>query len=102
MNGRKAALFSLDCSYWRGITLMLLPFLLIAIMLLLTELSTRSHAGEGSESSWALFFLASFALVLASAAISVVVTQHIAVGRALFYGRLREEPAGQAASGAAA
>lgn len=88
MKGNKMRSFKLDCSYWKPITLALVPLVVMAgcgcVLSIMPSDATQSYVLP--------FFAAYFITVLVLIAIFVVVGNYIKVGQGLLYQELSQVP----------
>lgn len=84
MAGNKMRSFRLDCSYWKAITLMLLPMLMMPLAVTVVE--TRRE----DSLAIAAVGLVAFVCVVGSIVLAVVVAQYISVGQGFLYLEIRD------------
>ena len=86
MKGNKLKSFKLDCSYWKPLTLMLLPVLTTVAVILLDVLLLQ----KGEKMLPSLLGLVGAFAFLASVAACIVIGQYIGVGQGFFYEELKQ------------
>ena len=91
MKGNKFKSFKLDCSYWKSITLMLLPLVVLG----LTILVNAWYFGEGKQ-GLAIIAIVAFLCLLAFLPLVLVVPQYVSVGQGFFYEELKRKSAAEA------
>ena len=85
MKGNKMKSFKLDCSYWKPITLMLMPLVVLGLAIYVNEW----YFGEGNQ-GLAILAVAVFLCLIAFLPLALVVSQYISVGQGLFYTELKK------------
>ena len=90
MKGNKFKSFKLDCSYWKAITLMLLPLLVLALTILVNEW----QCGEGPQGVATIGAVA-FVCLVAFLPLAIVVPKYISVGQGFLYEELRSRTFGE-------
>ena len=80
MKGNKFKSFKLDCSYWKSITLMLLPLLVLSLTIEINEWCY----GEGRQ-GLAIIAIVAFPCLIAFVTLALIVPQYISVGQGFFY-----------------
>ena len=85
MKGNMLKSFKLDCSYWKSITLMLLPLLVLSLTILLNE----CYFGEGKQGLAIIAPVALFCLIV-FLPLSLIVPQYISVGQGFLYEELKK------------
>ena len=84
MKGNKLKSFKLDCSYWKPITLMLLPFVVMFLAACACNLLGNAKPVV------AIVCIVVFLCVIALLPLAIVVTQYISVGQGFFYEELKK------------
>ena len=78
--------FKLDCSYWKSITLMLLPLLVLSLTILINEW----YFGEGKQGLAIIGVVALLCLAVLMPLI-LIVPQYIRVGQGFLYEELKQQ-----------
>ena len=86
MKGNMFKSFRLDCSYWKPITLMLLPLLVLSLTILINEWCF----GEGKQ-GLAIIAIAAFLCLAVLIPLGLIVPQYIRVGQGFLYEELKRE-----------
>ena len=86
MKGNKLKSFKLDCSYWKSITLMLLPLLVLSLTIFASELCL----GAGRQ-GLALVGVVAFLCLAVFLPLVLVVPQYVSVGQGFLYEELKQQ-----------
>lgn len=86
MKGNMLKSFKLDCSYWKSITLMLLPLLVLSLAILINEW----YFGEGKQGLAVIGVVALLCLAVLMPLI-LIVPQYIRVGQGFLYEELKQQ-----------
>ena len=86
MKGNMLKSFRLDCSYWKSITLMLLPLLVLSLTILINEW----YFGEGKQGLAIIGVVALLCLAVLMPLI-LIVPQYIRVGQGFLYEELKQQ-----------
>ena len=86
MKGNMLKSFKLDCSYWKSITLMLLPLLVLSLTIGINEWCY----GEGRQ-GLAIIAIVAFPCLIAFFLLVLIVPQYIRVGQGFLYEELKQE-----------
>ena len=86
MKGNMLKSFKLDCSYWKSITLMLLPLLVLSLTIGINEWCY----GEGGQ-GLAIIAIVAFPCLIAFFLLVLIVPQYIRVGQGFLYEELKQE-----------
>ena len=86
MKGNLRRSFRLDCSYWKPITLMLLPLVVLSV----TILANEWHFGEGKQ-GLSIISLVGFPCMIVFLSLAIVVPQYVSVGQGFLYEEIKEQ-----------
>ena len=86
MKGNMLKSFKLDCSYWKSITLMLLPLLVLSLTIGINEWCY----GEGRQ-GLAIIAIVAFPCLIAFFLLVLIVPQYIRVGQGFLYEELKQQ-----------
>ena len=85
MNGNKLKSFKLDCSYWKPITLMLLPLVVLGLSI------AWSTFGGDDKQILPVVGLVAFLCLIAFLPLVIVVPQYVSVGQGFLYQDLKKD-----------